>query len=146
MTVLVGQAPSKETEGALPFSGRCGPKLAGLLGVQHEDLWSKFEVVNVLDHFPGSAGRGDSFPISEARERAKVLAPGFEGRRVVLLGRNVARAFDLGAMPFFEWQAVDAHGARMLCSVVPHPSGMVHFWNEPENVARAKRFMGSIPR
>lgn len=159
-TLIIGQAPSKETVGKLPFSGKSGPRFASLLGVPHERLWEAFEVMNLIDYYPGppkdGTKRGDAFPRIEARERAAQMKPTLAGRTVVLVGMNVARAFGWGDLPFFTWQEVELPripkdnggfiASQTRVCVVPHPSGINHFWNNPENVDNARSFMTQIPR
>lgn len=59
----------------------------------------------------------------------------------MLLGRRVAAAFGVSA-PYFSVARVA--GAAVV--VVPHPSGVNHWYNEPENVARMRRFMRALVR
>lgn len=162
-TLIIGQAPAKDTVGKLPFSGKSGPKFADLLGVEHSSLWDAFDVVNLIEYFPGSSERGDVFPMAEARRRVVVIRTGGLPERVVLVGKNVARAFGLHkpmptpfgpyrhVLKFFEWyddpddERTDDQYPPRFC-VVPHPSGVSHFWNDPANVRTAKEFMSTIPR
>jgi uracil-DNA glycosylase len=111
--LFVGQAPSRDTEGGPPFSGRSGRRLASLCGLAHSDLPKMFDLANLLDRWPGKAGKGDAFPLEEARAGAARLD--LSGRPlVVLVGRNVARAFGAGGAAYFEpisLQHVSAVGA-----------------------------------
>jgi uracil-DNA glycosylase len=149
-TLIIGQAPSRETVGKPAFSGKSGPKFAELLGVAHEDLWSTFDVVNVIDFFPGQSKdptkRGDAFPYFEAKKRAEAMRPALGGRTVVLVGKNVARAFSWPSIEFFDWKTDAADEGYFKFCVVPHPSGISHYYNDPKNFERAKAFMRSIPR
>lgn len=155
-TLVIGQAPAKDTVGKPAFSGKSGPKFAELLGVEHARLWDAFDVVNLLDYYPGvpsdKTKRGDAFPMKEAKQRAEGMRTLLGGRRVVFVGRNVARAFEAHNLEFFDWFVdvaqpcfADDRGFFKYC-VVPHPSGISHFWNDPSNVERARLFMRSIPR
>jgi hypothetical protein len=65
-------------------------------------------------------------------------------RRTVLLGRFVAEMFDEADTPFFRW--TEPFGPASLLAVAPHPSGISHWWNEPANVRRAKRFWRALAR
>lgn len=72
--VLVGQAPSRDTDGSAPFSGRSGRRLELLAGIEPGELPSKFALANVLQRWPGSAvGKGDLFPAAEARKAVPSL-------------------------------------------------------------------------
>ncbi len=162
-TLIVGQAPGKDTVGKPAFSGKSGPKFAKLLGIDHDRLWDEFEVVNLVDRYPGSAAKGDNFPMDEAREKVARLRAAGLPERVILVGKNVARAFGLHkpmptpfgpyahVLKFFEWyddpddERTDTQYPPRFC-IVPHPSGVSRFWNDPDNVRAAKEFMSTIPR
>ena len=58
------------------------------------------------------------------------------GRQVLLAGRGVAGAFGVD-LPFFLW----AEERGMMVAVVPHPSGVSRWWNDPANERRARRFL-----
>lgn len=151
-TIIVGQAPARETVGKPAFSGKSGPRFADLLGVAHPDLWDVFEVFNLLNHFPGDpkdrTKRGDAFPLIAAKMEAVKIRESLQGRIVVLVGKNVQRAFGLTG-GFFEWRTAFAtcefSSAFDYCTV-PHPSGVSFFWNDPQNVKSAREFMRTIPR
>ena len=132
--LLIGQAPSRDTDGGPPFSGRAGRRLAKACGV--EDLGDVFDMVNLIDRFPGKAGKGDRFPAKLARERAAALELG-DHELVVFGGRAVAQAFDVHRNPFLKWFRFGGRSA----AIIPHPSGIVTWWNSPENQRRARRFL-----
>jgi len=136
--LLVGQAPGESGDG-IPLSGRCGRKLCGLMKTDLDDYLEKFDRVNVLDFFPGKNGKGDAFPINKAREMASRIRLG-ERPFVVLLGRNVARAFGMAKMDPLTWTTV--RGTPV--ALVPHPSGVNRWWNDCTNVRRARRFLRNI--
>lgn len=136
--LLVGQAPSRDTDGGLPFSGRSGRRLAALAGFPHADLGARFELANVLDRWPGKAARGDRFPAREARAAAARLP--LAGRRVVFVGAGVAAAF--GARPPAPLAWFDHAGAR--CALLPHPSGVNRWWNDPAHAAAAAAFLRDL--
>lgn len=99
--LFVGQAPSRDTDGQPPFTGRSGRKLAKLCGISHAEFLNAFELVNLLERWPGKSGKGDAFPMAEARLVAASLD--FRNRPlVVLVGRNVARAFDAADVAYFK--------------------------------------------
>jgi len=130
--LVIGQAPGRKPGGAL--MGRAGEKLADLHGVPHAEFMATRDVINLLDYFPGKAGKGDAFPMAEAREQAARYDLS-RWDRVVFLGRNVACAFGLRA-PFLAWHLLDGS----LCAAVPHTSGVNTWWNDPRNEAAARRF------
>jgi hypothetical protein len=97
-----------------------------------------------------------------------------EWDRIVLLGRNVAAAFGLAGAPYLRWLAPTtgepsprgrrerraawyAAGAWLVpdylqefvwpdarWAVLPHPSGISHWWNDPANVEAAARFLRDL--
>lgn len=160
---LVGEAPSSSTDGEPPFSGRSGRRLAELIGIRFEDLPCFFELHNLFDRYPGSNGKGSDFPLDLARDRARELAPklvphALPYRRVILAGHRVAQAFGLGTPDptgndLMTWvssvprlTAPELAERDFIYAVVPHPSGVNQWWNEPGNVQRAARFLRECAR
>ncbi len=139
MVMIVGQAPGRSRGSALPLEGPSGDRLARLAGMSgHDDLRRRATLVNLLPGFPGKSGKGDAFPLPEARLAAFRMRLG--RGRVLLAGKAVARAFGLQVLPYFRW----TRHRRAWLAVIPHPSGVSHWWNEPRNVRRARRFMRSV--
>ena len=90
-------------------------------------------------------------PAAEARERAAALVPRLSGRRVLLLGSNVAGAFGFFDRPALRWQTFyhfdgETHRRVGPTALLPHPSGVNLWWNDPENRGRAARFMRALAR
>lgn len=140
--VVVGQAPSRGTGGAPPFSGASGRKLAELLDVPHAELGALFELRNVLARYPGKgAGKGDAFPAARARRAARRLRAEVAGREVLVVGKATAAALGLDGERLFRAQTWD--GAT-LCWVIPHPSGVNRWWNDAGNRRRAAFFLRDI--
>jgi uracil-DNA glycosylase len=137
MTItIIGQAPGARNGKRRAFEGRSGDRLAEAAGLRgHAELRRRADVTNLLRRFPGKSGRikGDAFPMRRARRAARIRK--LEGV-VLLIGRGVARAFDVDA-PFLRW--VRRGDARI--AVVPHPSGVNLWWNSAENRRRARRFL-----
>lgn len=136
--LLVGQSPSVLTdarEDRRASSGNSGERLAAVLGTSLANLLTSFEAVNLIDRFRGHSegGKGDIFPLDEARRTACLLS--VSGRRVVLVGRGVAEAFDLADMAFLEVRQVK--GATFL--LLPHPSGVDSWWNKGSNIEAATK-------
>lgn len=126
--VLVGQAPSRGSDPKRPLSGRSGEFLSLLAGFP---VRRRFELRNLLDVFPGKKGKGDAFPLWKARLAAWELTKKLKGRRVVLLGQNVARAFGMARRGLFHWEP--GPWPIRETAVFPHPSGINLFWNSPVN-------------
>jgi hypothetical protein len=65
--LLVGQAPSRSSEGRPAFDGRSGRRIAELMGTPALAL----PAVNLIEEWPGpGAGKGDAFPMHRARRGA----------------------------------------------------------------------------
>ena len=73
--LLVGQAPSKQAGPALGASipGSASSRLLALMGITRDEYMERFARVNLLDYWPGAlaTGKGDKFPIGEAKKAAK---------------------------------------------------------------------------
>ena len=138
--LIVGQAPSKDTDGRPPFSGRSGKRLAELLGVPHECLGELFDLANLVPTFPGKQGKGDAFPMDVARANAARLNPW--GRPFVLLvGKQVAQACGFKHASYFDLLFMN----NVSTFIVPHPSGVNRWWNDPANREKAEAFMRALP-
>lgn len=143
--VLIGQAPSRRGDPAHPLgSGEAlvRSRLYLLSGACSEEQFLQwFEPMNVLREFPGSLdGKGDAFPIEQARARANDLRPQLSGRIVVMLGKKVAQVFSKRMAPF-EFQSDEWGTTWTMC---PHPSGLNMFWNSAANKAEAARFFSKL--
>lgn len=130
--------------------------MADLVGVELHELGHVFRLRNLLDRYPGRAGKGSAFPSRVVGERAADLVRGLpdpEYKRLVLLGGRVAHAFGLrGTSPELRsfdnsWVIPaprhDPAGVMRGClfAIFAHPSGVNRWWNEPENEAWARRFL-----
>lgn len=136
--LLVGEAPSRTSDPAVPFSGRSGDRLRELLGRPLEDA---FEIRNLLAEWPGAAAKGSAWDRGAARERAVEITrlDWYRGRLLVAVGRRVARAFALPALPYLE-----VVGEKYPAAVLPHPSGVDRWFNDPQNVEAARAFLRSL--
>lgn len=138
--LIIGEAPARTGDPRKPLTGRSGRRLAQLCGLEPAVYARTFARANVLEAWPGKAGRsgkGDAFHVSIARHRAAFLRRRFVGGRlVVLLGLRTARAFGVQAAYFVRQRVACANVV-----VLPHPSGVNRWWNVPANAARARRFL-----
>jgi uracil-DNA glycosylase len=143
--LIIGQAPGRRGDGE-PLSGMAGRRLAALCCLELEELLDRFERVNLLKTFPGKSGKGDAFPLAEARTAAVGLLSAVAAHRhTILLGSNVARAFQLHRLPLLEWR--DAfRDLGSFVAVCPHPSGVNRWWNDSANFVRASRFWRDLAR
>jgi len=120
---------------------RSGKFLAELAGVR--DVRRFAHTVNLIGRFPGKDRwrKGDRFPIGRAkRAAARLELSGF--KRVVLVGRYVAKAFDQKDRPFLRWFPLDDAKAV----IIPHPSGVNHWWGKSQNRRRARRVLRAISK
>lgn len=150
-TLLIGQAPGPNTDPELPLfpvpRTSAGGRLQEMMGLTRGEYLATFERVNLLYKFPGRHKRDDKFPLAHARLAARAMKPLLAGRDVVLVGRNVATAFELEA-DFFDWVewpvrrrcVVTRDPGTCRVAVVPHPSGRNHWYNKPENRELARAF------
>lgn len=140
--LIIGEAPARTGDPRRPLLGRSGSRLAKLCGLDLQDYARRFARANVLEQWPGRLTKGDAFDLPTARLRACVLRRRFVGGRlVVLLGRRTALAFGL--------RCAYLQPERVACAnvvVLPHPSGINRWWNEPENVRRASSFLRRAAR
>jgi len=172
--LIVGQAPPTRDEklppGYLPFKGPPEKRLARLAGLPSPDeLWKKFDRLDLIGWCPPRKPRkayhqpkigytrhnwdGHTFPMRDARLAAsRLIRFGDLGAKyavVVLCGRKVADAFDL--QPHYVPWADERDGVRYL--VMPHPSGVSHYWNSDINwryaagaFRTALKYNGILPR
>lgn len=135
--LIIGQAPSRTSDPSEPLSGNSGRRLAALCELSHEDFLRRFERINLSNEWLGKAGKGDVvLTPREAREIAGRLRSAAVGRRIVLLGRSVATAFEVPTKPILTFRLY--HDA--VHAVCPHPSGVNRWWNLPGCEERARRF------
>jgi len=102
-----------------------------------------------------SKKKGDRFPIQDARANLRWCASQgmFEGRSlIILLGTKVAATLGIrGCRRLFDraWVRINEvtglpqpcrNRRECLLIVLPHTSGVSHFWNTQANVSRAKHF------
>ena len=111
---------------------RSGRKLAELLGV--DEVADRWPCLNLVDRWPGRTAHGSAFPAGLAKANAalifETLPPDVD---LVLVGQRVARAFGV-ADGYFQWTRVfplSSNRPTRRAVVVPHPSGVNRWWNEP---------------
>jgi len=138
--ILIGQAPGRNGDPSRPLEGRNGRRLAKLAGIAEDEYLEITDRMNLLDRWPGKKGKGDEWPVAEAEASANEMLPNLSGRRVLLVGRNVAKAFGFGDLPWLEWRKLEG----MEVAVIPHPSGIVLWWNDKENRQAAKKFLREV--
>lgn len=129
--IFVGEAPSSRP--GPPLGGAAGRRLALLAGLPEAELRRRCEFVNLLDRCPPlqANGKGRTFDSSAAQAAARSLERALPGGRFVLLGARVARAFGI----WHRDRLPISDSGRFL--VLPHPSGIVIWYNDKRNVRRA---------
>jgi len=114
-----------------------------------EKMLVDHDFINLLDKWPGKGLKGDKFPMREAEVAARVKLEKLKNRVVVLLGANVARAFGFRAFKYGEWYEIrdPLNYARVVVprvTVIPHPSGVVRYWNIEENRLIVSKFLRNV--
>lgn len=138
--IIVGEAPSKNQDPERPIEGRIGKRLALFANLSYEAYLEHFERVNLL-HLRQDDGTKFIFDNVAAAEEAKRLRQAWDyGRQVLLLGNRVAKAFGVQG-PCFERLVYD-HDFY----IVPHPSGLNRFYNDPANRHQARAFLSQFVR
>lgn len=143
--VFVGEAPSPTTQrfGGAPLVGETGRRLAMWAGLSAADFHARVTCLNLFERLP------EKWYPKDARERAIVMwhEQFVEGDRVVMLGVRVAAAFGLKqrvrkrqVLTWFEWVERDLWSY----AVMPHPSGLNHYWNVEEHHRLAEEFLQDL--
>jgi len=139
VTLLIGEAPSRGGSSSA-LAGAVG-RWARLLGVD-ESSFAGLERANLLDRWPGPASKGSAFPLEEARLAGLELRQREAGRRrVIFVGKRVARAMGYANPPLLEWREDVGSPSLGSVAVVPHPSGINRQYNDPELARRSARFV-----
>lgn len=119
--------------------------LSGALEPQYESV---YETKILLPWWPGpDRGKGKTYPAADARIAARKMAETLLRRRVVLLGRDVARAFGLApAIAPFLWVPGerDWPGEPTRFAFCPYPDEAEKFWRDGRNRGAGARFFGEI--
>jgi uracil-DNA glycosylase len=147
--LLIGEAPGRSTPPGWPaFFGRDrSARVLWQLGFRVSraaDRPGNVDAMNLIDFYPGA-----KWPTEHARTCAHGLMHSLQARsRVVLVGRQVARAFGaLESWDWFEWFWLHADheertGPRF--AIMPHPSGLNRWWNDPRHMRQARTFVDKL--
>ena len=139
--LLVGEAISKH--GQEPLVGKASRWLAYMMEMNHIDFLERTVRVNLMSK-PTS-----SWPFSYARTAARRMferrAPD-EYHAVVLLGRKVQAACCPVLMPGWDGDerpcALAGYWGPTPVYIIPHPSGLCRWWNDPNH----RRIAGQLLR
>lgn len=140
--LVVGESPARivhpESDGAFfPWPrNSSGFRLWSMSELPLREWFMKIERVNVLDSWPGPDGKkGSHFPKREAKDRAVRMVGdmNMDGRVVVFVGKRTASLFRESLPDPFRFQDRSEGG---WWTWIPHSSGVVRIWNDPENRKR----------
>lgn len=131
--LFVGQSPAQDGDPWRPMTGRFMNFVLALTGWDQYSYRTRFDFVNLVDRFPGKSGKGDAFPMDEARWKANLLAwhGDLDGRLIVCWGRSVARALQVNYAVEFCYLNYSPGGRPY--HLMPHPSGINQWWNDSSN-------------
>jgi hypothetical protein len=136
--LLVGEAPNRaDAEGRGNNDVLNAPAI-----VRKVPRILDFERRNVLPYWPGPdpRGKGSLFPMAEARKHAERLWRRYPRKcAFVIFSARAAEAFGIRrrSYDFCEWIVV--RGREVV--VIPHPSGIVQWWNSESNRQKVKYLM-----
>lgn len=146
--LLIGEAPSKNEPLPKPLEGRIGRRLASFAGITFEQYLERFDRINLLEVRQDTKEKGFTFNRETARVSAVALIPRIDRyENVILLGKRVRDAFGI-IKEYFEphhWKHYESglyEGTTIY--VVPHPSGVNRWFNDPANREKMSAFMRSI--
>lgn len=90
-------------------------------------------------------GRGDAFPLAEARAAWAALAPRLAWRRAALVGRAAQAAGFKGLLPL-RWLRLGGEGEPREVCCLPHPSGVCRWYNDAGNREAVGRWLAAERR
>lgn len=142
--LIVGEAPNRRGH-HLTLVG-----LGRLLGISSIEASEAFDRMNVFPYWLGSStsGKGDWWDPVESAKIVEILrsrgffgSPDYPRKRVILMGKRVARAFGLEKLEYFDRIAVidEPHRSATEHVVVPHFSGVNRWWNDESNRTLARK-------
>lgn len=144
-TLLVGEAPARGNDDQPAFTGRSGQFLTDLIGIP---VLAAFDCRNLLERYPGAheSGKGARFNIAEARwSVAKIWDMAKTDTRVILAGKRVAKAFEVDSeyLVWTKWRlrGVPEFMSEIDLAILPHPSGVNRWWNDPDAKELARIFL-----
>lgn len=140
--IIVGEQPSKTGDPSKPIEGRIGRRLAECCGLSFDEYLRTFDRVNLLPkriEYGPERGNGDAFNVRLAKGAARSLVGSWSSGRVFLiLGKRAASAFGLVEVEYFDACPL---GSGIKAFVVPHPSGINRWWNDPAHEVEMCAFM-----
>lgn len=113
--------------------GCTGWRIWQMVGCSKIEYIRGFDRRNLLD--------SEGWMTAAARSRAQDIWPTLEGRRVVLLGREVASCIGL---PAGDWLLPEIDVTGREWRVVPHPSGRNRLYNDPTMGVRVSMLLRDL--
>lgn len=138
--VLVGEMPSPDS--TEPLLGRCGRRIAGLMGVSFEAYAASRAIVRVNLNEKSRLSRvvehDEAVRVAQTLIAVWRRTRPFDGHaRLVLLGRTVESYF----VPPTPWFHARVGAFVDICTITsPHPSGRCRAWNDPKTLSRGRDF------
>lgn len=138
--LLIGEMPNKR--GQTLWETKSGTRILSLVPELRHPSYFRLYHVNLFDEYTPKT----SLSLDAWRKAARFVHREFceEYTAFVLLGENVRRAFKVPKSgPWLSWYTVKYRGTSKYTSLqnvllLPHPSGLTRWWNDPENVRAAK--------
>lgn len=157
--ILIGEAPEKDARSDCPLypypPQSSGGKLYSMSPFTNRKAFIKSCYrLNLLAEYPGDGDKLWTWP----KERARHCAMNLKGsglvsdRRVVLVGAKVASAFDLplgfgpdtiNVLQWYEWP-FGGYSKDFTVAIMPHPSGLNRWYNDPVNRMRTEEFLREL--
>jgi hypothetical protein len=137
--LFVGQAPNKEGGRDAMAGGAAFRRFGSVMGLDADEWLWFVRRINLLNRYPGKEGKGDMFPMDEAKRAVRRIFPCLERTAVLLVGRNVAQAANVTG-DYLSWRPLD-FGVKNACAILPHPSGINTWWNDRNNVRELDAFL-----
>lgn len=146
--IILGEAPGDyprydpKKHALFPYPVGCaGHRLMKLMGLERWE-YVQLDRRNLLDYYPGKAGKGAKFPHGASREAVRKLheSQALIGHNVLLVGKRLATAFGYETQEMLTWHHCKAYNY----AIVPHTSGINRWWNSPGNSADGAVFLRAI--
>lgn len=143
---FLGSAPSKYSK--VPFCGMTGRKLAEMAGVDPGNFPHVFQTWNIVRQWQGKNGKGDRF--QPTRDDVALAYKQIDCSiqlgvtHVIVVGQAGAKAMGVGYKPILQWFPKLVAGRQSQWMVIPHPSGVNRFYNDPSNKRRVVRALRKI--
>lgn len=128
--LTIGENPGLSGDSEATLEGSVGKRLASYAGLTWREYLDLTERRNLFPEYV------HPWPREEARDRAELIFPSLIGRRTLLLGQRVATAFAFH-WPVLNWVSI----GPVTVAIVPHPSGLNRWWNDPINATMARQFL-----